>query len=479
MNCPSETDFDEVYYKKLMDGVEFSEINLSNLERTSRIDAEFYQKSNILVEKLLNKWDKNAFSKCFNVSDGNHMSISDSFCDEGVPYYRGQDIYSLFIENSNSLYISQEAYDNPVMRRSYLKKGDVLMSIVGTVGKSALVTSDRQATCSCKLAILRSSSGDILPEMMLIFIKTKYGQSQIQKFKRGAVQTGLLLEDFDQLFIPKFSNEIQNVCKTVVDKAKQLMDEAALIYKEAEELLLETLELKDFEAKDKMYSIKSFQSSFGDTGRLDAEFYQGKYDDYEEILVRYGMFTTIDNVFDIVKDKCMFDEESYNYSEIGDINISNGKFEYNSISVDKLPANAQIMVQLGDLLISKVRPNRGAVSIIDKSVDRHIVSGAFTVLREKGAYKKEILFVLLRTQLYRDWLLKFNVGTSYPTINDNDILKMKIPILPNSVQEKIKEKIDNFNIKLDMSNKFLQRGILMVETAIERGEDVALKMHLW
>ena len=25
------------------------------------------------------------------------MSISDSFCENGVPYYRGQDIYNLFI----------------------------------------------------------------------------------------------------------------------------------------------------------------------------------------------------------------------------------------------------------------------------------------------------------------------------------------------------------------------------------------------
>ena len=164
MNDPSATEFDEVYYEKLMDGLEISEIRLSDLERTTRIDAEFYQKKNLFIEQVLDKWDKSAFSKCFNVSDGNHMSISDDFCNEGVPYYRGQDIYNLFIENSNPLYISKGAYNKAAMRRSYLKKGDVLMSIVGAIiGNSALVTSDREATCSCKLAILRSCDESIMP----------------------------------------------------------------------------------------------------------------------------------------------------------------------------------------------------------------------------------------------------------------------------------------------------------------------------
>ena len=84
-------EFDEVYYEKFMDGLEVSEVVFSALERTNRIDAEFYQRDNLLVEEVLNKRDKIAIKQCFDVSDGNHMSISDSFCDDGIPYYRGQD----------------------------------------------------------------------------------------------------------------------------------------------------------------------------------------------------------------------------------------------------------------------------------------------------------------------------------------------------------------------------------------------------
>lgn len=78
-----------------MDGHEITELNLSSLERTKRIDAEFYKKEHIAVDKVLYSWNKKSIADCFYVSDGNHMSISDSFCEIGVPYYRGQDIYNL------------------------------------------------------------------------------------------------------------------------------------------------------------------------------------------------------------------------------------------------------------------------------------------------------------------------------------------------------------------------------------------------
>ena len=108
--------------------------------------------------------------------------------------------------------------------------------------------------------------------------------------------------------------------------------------------------------------------------------------------------------------------DNYNYVEIGDIDVGTGSAFANTVATEELPDNAKIMTQKGDLLVSTVRPNRGAVAILGNS--DLLVSGAFTVLREDGDYPKEVLQVLLRTSMYRDWLLRFNVGTSYPVIKD-------------------------------------------------------------
>ncbi len=144
-----------------MEGLEISEVSLSKLERTKRIDAEFFRKEFIRNQEAILKSSSVAISDLVDVSDGNHFSISDDFTDDGIAYYRGQDTTGqFFAEQSSPIGITRTAFENPHMRRSHLKKGDVLLSIVGTVGSLALVGSNREATCSCKLAIFRPKSID-------------------------------------------------------------------------------------------------------------------------------------------------------------------------------------------------------------------------------------------------------------------------------------------------------------------------------
>ncbi len=80
------------------------------------------------------------------------------------------------------------------------------------------------------------------------------------------------------------------------------------------------------------------------------------------------------------------------------------RFCYHSLEKAELPDNAKILAKRGDLLVSKVRSNRGAVAIIDHTAPNIIVSGAFIVLREVGGFRKEVLQVLLRLPLYKFYL---------------------------------------------------------------------------
>ena len=221
-----------------MKGLEISEVMFSELERTRRMDSEFYSQKNI--QALGNLLLKNAvpITNFVSVSDGNHMTISNFYCDDGgVPYYRGTDIYNFFIEQAaRPLRIEQRAFDIPNMQRSHLKKGDVLMSIVGAIiGNLSLVTTDTKATCSCKLAIMRPRSID--PNFLAVYLKSYYGQNQIQKYKRGAAQTGLLLEDFDQILIPDFKNDFRKEIIETINKVHVLSRQFQTAYQEADALI--------------------------------------------------------------------------------------------------------------------------------------------------------------------------------------------------------------------------------------------------
>lgn len=130
------------------------------------------------------------------------------------------------------------------------------------------------------------------------------------------------------------------------------------------------------------------------------------------------------------------------------------------------------MTRIGDILVSTVRPNRGAVAILEN--DNTLVSGAFTVLREKSNYPKELLQALFRTSIYKDWLLRFNVGTSYPVIKDEDVLNMPIPLLEKEIEETIVCKVREAYCLRKQSEQLIDYAKQAVEMAIEQGEDVAL-----
>ena len=83
-----------------MDGLECKEVCKSELERTLRIDSEFYSKNYVEIYNMLSSLAHKPLTAYVDVSDGNHMGISEHFSDEGIPYYRGQDAGAFFIENS-------------------------------------------------------------------------------------------------------------------------------------------------------------------------------------------------------------------------------------------------------------------------------------------------------------------------------------------------------------------------------------------
>ena len=468
---PSVEPFNEAKYKALMDGLECKEIYKSKLERTLRIDAEFYSKFFIDISEKLSSHNHEPLTDCVNVSDGNHMGISDHFCEEGIPYYRGQDAGSFFIESSKPICIDEDVFHLPVMRRSHLKQGDVLLSIVGTIGALSLVYDNKKATCSCKLAILRPKKGKS-SELLATFLRSKYGQSQITRFTRGAIQKGLILEDMDQLIVPTFGDSFVNAIEKIIRDSYQLQETALAAYGKAEEILQSKLLVDISSAKP--ISQKSVLDSLGKFGRLDAEYYQEKYHLYETaILSATQEFTYVKDAFSPVKEKCSRNLNSYNYVEIGNIDVKTGKASFNTVCTEDLPDNAKIMTKCGDVLVSTVRPNRGAVAILEE--DGLLVSGAFTVLREKGNYPKEILQVLLRTSIYKDWLLRFNVGTSYPVIKDEDVLNMPIPVFDEGICQETVKKIADAALFRCQSKQLLEDAKCAVEIAIEQGENVAIE----
>ena len=336
---------------------------------------------------------------------------------------------------------------------------------------------DTQFAYASYLFKIRPKKEKINSSTLTIFLNSKYGRQEIEKYSMVSNQANFSPAKFKEIKIPIFSNTFQLEIETFVKTSYQKLEDSKNLYKEAESLLLKELDLVDFTPKNENIAIKSFKDSFMQTGRLDSEYYQTKYDEIEKIISEQRSFTYIKNEFNHIKTSFDKSKNGYNYIEIGNVNVSDGTNVFNYVETQVLPANAKINVKNGDLLVSTVRPYRGAVTIIDTSENDLIVSGAFTVLRKKENSKinTQVLQVLLRTNIYKELLLKYNVGTSYPVIKDDDVLNLVIPIIDISIQNRIVEKIKKSFLLKEESKRLLDLAKKAVEIAIEKDENEAVE----
>ena len=462
MNSP----FNEQKYKDLLEGLEVSEVMLSASigNKDFRMDSDFWTKQPKKNPQL-------KYLKIGNILRSSQYGISVSMNEDnkGYPIYRMNEIHNMLCDLS-----VDKCAEMPIseFQKFELKNRDVLFNRTNSfewVGRTGVYyqNDEIQKTFASYLVRFNPDENIILPEYLATFLNSKQGVWDIKRRARQSInQTNVNPEEVKEIEIPILPMDFQKEIRNRFEKANKNRILSQSLYRQAEELLLEAIGLKDFKPSETGTNIKSFKESFLATGRLDAEYYQVKYEEIEN-LIKSQKHSYVYEEFNLSKNIIDYKSPEYNYIEIGDINVGNGAYDYNLISTSELPDNAKLKTKKGDLLISKVRPNRGAISIIQDDIPNLVVSGAFTVLEQKTDYKKEVLFVLLRLAQYREWMLKYNVGTSYPVIKDEDVLNLAIPLINEKIQQQISELIEESFYLRGESERLLGEAKDVVEREIE------------
>lgn len=465
-----------------MDGLNCNEILYSEVfpnNKIFRFDSEFFSREIMSIDHKMNNMPCFYLKPTEVVSGPFGSSLkSESYLEHGdVPFVRIENIRGGFdINTDNIIYISNS--DNERIKNSELKTNDIVLSKVGnSIGFFARVDESIRV-CNISennIGIKLSAYSDIEKHYILTYLNCLYAQKLVLRRTSGNAQPKLNVGDMCYIPIPRFSNNFYNVISKFVVDSKDLILKSKQAYYEAEQTLETFLGLKSLDKCCENIAIKSIQESFVMSGRLDSEYYHPKYEQYEKTVKESKIgFNLIKDKFEPITERCDRTLSQYQYIEIGDINIGTGIATPNVVLTEELPDNAKIMTKANDILVSTVRPNRGAVSILTQ--DDLLVSGAFTVLRESSDYPKEVLQVLLRLEMYRDWLLRYNVGTSYPVIKDTDVLNLPIPTFDSDTKESVVENIRKSYDLRDRSKHLLNIAVQTVEIAIETNEEEAL---LW
>ena len=103
---------------------------------------------------------------------------------------------------------------------------------------------------------------------------------------------------------------------------------------------------------------------------------------------------------------------------------------------EKAPSRARRIVELGDLLISTVRPNLLGFARVTEEYQNCIASTGFAVVTPKPEADASYLLHYLFSHHMKSQFHSLVVGSNYPAINSSDVLKLKVR-LP-SVDEQCK-----------------------------------------
>lgn len=457
--------FNEARYKALLSGLDATEIRLAGLERTHRFDAEFFGQDILKFQAEIAQHASESVADVALVSDGNHFSISDHFQDSGIPYYRGQDVTGhFFIEQATPVFIDEAAFQQDHMLRSHLKRGDVLLSIVGTIGELALVGKTGAATCSCKLAILRPKR--IQPEYLAIYLKSKQGNAHVRRFIRGAVQMGLLLEDMDQLPVVRFSANFETAISESVQVALKKVERSRQLQDETERSLYESLGLTEWNPNDESSCIRSASTVFT-ADRFDAEYFRPRYQSLLALLRRQGK--TLRDIARLREDVFMPQAgQPFHYIEIGDL-AADGAATSHVVPGEEAPSRATWIAQPGDVITSTVRPIRCLTGLIEPEQAGHICSSGFAVLTPKGI-PSELLFAYLRLPVICELMDLHTTASMYPAISTTDLMRLPFLLPDDATIRKVRQQITAARAARREAHALLEKAKRAVEVAIEKNE---------
>ena len=453
----------------MLKGLEISEVRLSALERSWRFDAEFYSKVHLRIDNLLKANAAVPLTDFANVSDGNHMGVSDEFCAEGVPYFRGGDIKEFFLSFARPEYcVPESIYTKPTMIRSHMKRGDVFVSIVGAIiGQIGMKTDDVPALCSCKLGILRPKNPNT-SAYIAAFLLSKVGQSQIWRYRRGSAQTGLILDDFDQLLVPSFSDEFYLKIEGVVLAALKARRGAVEAIKNAEEMLLAELGFAEWSPTDGAVIVKSY-SDFVSAGRFDAEYFQPKYDAIDKKIRGYcgGVVVASDALVSGLVNEDAETEERY--VELADIGANGEITGCMSAAFGELPSRARQRIEVGQVIVSSIEGSLDKCALVTPEYDKTLCSTSFHRFRS-ATINAETMLLLFKSWPIQQLMKRGCSGTILCGILPGELAHVPLPLVDSKVQRDIAAKVQSSFALRAESKRLLEMAKQAVELAIERGE---------
>ncbi|MCK5923872.1 MAG: restriction endonuclease subunit S, partial [Methylococcales bacterium] len=305
----------------------------------------------------------------------------------------------------------------------------------------------------------------------------------IRRGQRGAAQPGINLSDIATVLVPLLGDDFQTKIEASIKRSRSLVVQSHSVYAAAEKLLLDTLGMADYKPKEETINVKSLSESIGRSGRIDAEYYQPKY---EQVISRIKA-TSHAALTDLVcikksiepgSDAYTDDETGLPFLRVADyskygINKPQKSLTASFVSSKRAELDA-LIPKKNTILISKdgsvgeAYCLREDMKLVTSSAILHLT------VRDPGIVLPDYLTLVLNSILVKMQAERDSGGSVILHWRTDEISKVVVPLVAMATQQKIAELLkQSFELKAE-GERLLTVASRAVEVAIGQDEKSAL-----
>ena len=399
-------------------------------------------KPQIRFAKFKDTWEQRKLGEMMEVTSVKRIHQSD-WTDSGVRFLRARDIVAESKKEnvSEPLFISQEKYDEYSAVSGKVKKGDLLVTGVGTIGVPMLINSEEP---------LYFKDGNIIwfkNENVIDgrFFYYSFNGLNIQKFIKESAGLGTV-----------GTYTIENGKKTPINLPPKKDEQAKIgeYFFNLDHLI--TLHQRKY---DKLTKAKKsmLEKMFPKNGTNVPEIrFKGFTDAWEQRkLSEVAEFNPKSEL-----------PETFEYVDLESV-VGTEMVSHRTETRETAPSRAQRLARTGDVFFQTVRPYQRNNYLFEKPDNNYVFSTGYAQMRPK--IDAEFLMCFLQTDSFVKVVLDNCTGTSYPAINSNDLSNLEI-VLPASddEQRRIGSFISNLDNLITLHQRKLEKLKILKKACLEK-----------
>jgi len=421
----------------------------SDIQENLRFDSRYYYLGEVLNKTLSRFKVKPIDSFTRTIRKGIFDLNSKFYRTSGVPFIRISNLMSFTLDEKGMVYIPIANHKKE--SNTILVPGDLALSKIGKyLGKIAQVPLRYdEVNISQNIIGVAFNCEDYKRKYVFLYLTTALAINQILRVSKQHNQNKLTLPDIRNLRIPLLSDSKMKYYAKVVEEMSILENDSYNLLLKAKALFLKKLDI-DFKKVKKEFSFNSQLSAIRKESFFSPQFSNPLYNNTIKEFDKFEVMSLRELVddfkgdevgsenYNLYQDKIDSDIPFIRTSDIVNHEIDNYPDFYIS---DEIYTEINQGLETNDIIFSK-DGSIGNCALVTEN-DNVIISSGYSILRmkEESKISSFYLFCALSTEEIGGYQAKKRtvIAATIPHLRPDNLLKIRIPILPENDRKEISE----------------------------------------